>query len=62
MKTRALPDYLPSDWPNNAYIPTLEEWEVAQEEDRIAERAFAEMKKPRGPTVSPESIAAGTHL
>jgi hypothetical protein len=59
MANRKLPDYLPADWPDNAYIPTREEWDVAQEEDRIAKRAFAEMKKPRGPTVTPESIAAG---
>jgi len=64
MTKRALPDYLPEDWPENAYVPTLEEWEVAQEEERIAERAFAEMAKPcRRSTVTPESIAAGeAHL
>lgn len=60
MEKRVLPDYLPADWPDNAYIPTLEEWLVAQEEERIAARAFAEMKKPRRrPTLTPESIAAG---
>jgi hypothetical protein len=35
MANRALPDYLPADWPDNAYIPTREEWDVA---GRIAHR------------------------
>jgi hypothetical protein len=56
---RQLPDYLPADWPNNAYIPTRAEWEVAQEEDRIAERAFEQMKTMRAQEPTPESIAAG---
>jgi|GEM_PF-2898251 len=60
MTKRALPDYLPADWPDYAEIPTLDEWLVAQEEERIAEKAFAEMAKPRRhPTVTPESIATG---
>ena len=44
MKTRILPDYLPKDWPDYALIPTLEEWAVAQEEERIAARVFEQMK------------------
>lgn len=56
---RQLPDYLPADWPDNDYIPTRAEWEVAQEEDRIAERAFEQMKTMRAQEPTPESIAAG---
>lgn len=57
---RKLPDYLPADWPDHAGIPTRAEWERAQEEDRVAELAFARMREYppyTGPT--PESIAAG---
>jgi hypothetical protein len=56
---RQLPDYLPADWPDNAYIPTRAEWEVAQEEDRIAARVFEQMKTTRAQEPKPESIAAG---
>jgi hypothetical protein len=56
---RQLPDYLPADWPDNAYIPTRAEWEVAQEEDRIAKRVFEQMKTTRAQEPTPESIAAG---
>jgi hypothetical protein len=56
---RQLPDYLPADWPDNAYIPTRAEWEVAQEEDRIGEKAFEQMKTTRAQEPTPESIAAG---
>jgi hypothetical protein len=59
MANRKLPDYLPADWPDNAYIPTREDWDVAQEEDRIAKRAFAQMETPRSQSPTPESIAAG---
>jgi len=63
MAARKLPDYLPADWPDNAYVPTVAEWEVAQEEDRVAERAFAQMKTRRPQTPTPASIAAGdAHL
>jgi len=63
MANRELPDYLPSDWPEYAAIPTRAEWDRAMEEDRIAERAFEQMKHPRSQSPTPESIAAGeAHL
>jgi hypothetical protein len=63
MANRKLPDYLPPDWPDYAAIPTRAEWLVAQEEERIAERAFEQMKTKRTQEPTPESIAAGeAHL
>lgn len=59
MKTRILPDYLPPDWPDNAEIPTRAEWDLAQEEDRIAAQVFKQMGTSRSQLPSPESIAAG---
>lgn len=57
---RKLPDYLPADWPDHARIPTRAEWERAQEEDRVAELAFARMREhPPSTSPTPESIAAG---
>ena len=57
---RKLPDYLPADWPDHADIPTRDEWNRAQEEDRIADVALARMRRRRPSTVpTPESIAAG---
>lgn len=57
---RKLPDYLPADWPDHAEIPTRAEWDRAQEEDRIAELAFARMREyPPYTAPTPESIAAG---
>jgi len=57
--SRKLPDYLPADWPDYAPIPTPAEWAVAQEEERIAANAFAQMETPRSQSPTPESIAAG---
>ncbi len=63
MANRELPDYLPPDWPEYAAIPTRAEWDRAMEEDRIAERAFEQMKHPRSQSPTRESIAAGeAHL
>jgi hypothetical protein len=57
--SRKLPGYLPADWPDYAPIPTPAEWAVAQEEERIAAKAFAQMETPRSQSPTPESIAAG---
>lgn len=63
MTPRQLPDYLPADWPDYAEIPTADEWAVAMEEERIAARAFHQMRNPRSQSPTPESIAAGeAHL
>jgi hypothetical protein len=63
MAKRELPAYLPPDWPDYAAIPTPEEWAVAIEEERIAERVFKQMAHPRPQVPTPESIAAGeAHL
>ena len=57
--SRKLPGYLPAGWPDYAPIPTPAEWAVAQEEERIAAKAFAQMETPRSQSPTPESIAAG---
>lgn len=57
---RKLPHYMPADWPDYAEIPSKAEWDRAQEENRIAEHAFARMKEHLPYTVpTPEAIAAG---
>ena len=57
--SRKLPDYLPADWPDYAPIPTPAEWAVAQDEERVAAKVFAQMETSRSQSPTPESIAAG---
>ena len=59
MIKRLLPEYLPSDWPDDVPFPKLNEWEAALQQDRMFDQVVIAGKRCVVTLPSEESVAIG---